>query len=157
MAELTTEELTEKVETLETRLAKATDAYKTVKAELDAAKKQITVLTEKLEAENPNAPTVDQAELESLRQKVKDYEDELAINGNPAEEIATLNERLTKAKQIFTEQKENIKTLRAELDTKTKELTETEDALKESETSLIATNERLAGLKVKLSEIVSVL
>lgn len=127
---MTEQEMTQKIETLEGRLVKAADAYKAVKAELTESKTKIEELETyiaNLEAEPRNPqPTVDVAELESLRQQVKDLQDELDINGNSGEEIANLNKRLDKAKEVFATQKIRIKDLEEANKTVTENLTKME-------------------------------
>lgn len=100
------EVLDKQIEELTERLEKATKCYKEVKAELDAKNKLLVEM---------DAAT-DTAELNA---RIKELEDEIAINGNASEEIAKLNERLDKAKQIFAEQKATIKDLKAANETLT--------------------------------------
>ena len=106
---MTIEELTKQNEELTKRLDKATKCYKEVKSQLDAKEAEIASLKEQLTATESEQPAVDSSALESLKQRVKELEDEIAINGNASEDIAKLQERLENAKRIFAEQKASIK------------------------------------------------
>ena len=112
---MTIEELTKQNEELTKRLDKATKCYKEVKSQLDAKDTEIESLREQLGAANSSQPTTDNTELETLKQRVKELEDEIAINGNASEDIAKLQERLENAKRIFAEQKASIKEQETEL------------------------------------------
>lgn len=130
---MTIEELTKQNEELAKRLDKATKCYKEVKSQLDAKDTEIESLREQLSeqlgAANSSQSTTDNAELETLKQRVKELEDEIAINGNASEDIAKLQERLENAKRIFAEQKASIKERDTEIASCKATIADTNDAL----------------------------
>lgn len=126
---MTIEELTKQNEELTKRLDKATKCYKEVKSQLDAKDTEIESLREQLGAANSSQSTTDNAELETLKQRVKELEDEIAINGNASEDIAKLQERLENAKRIFAEQKASIKERDTEIASCKATIADTNDAL----------------------------
>lgn len=158
---MTEQEMTQKIETLEGRLAKAADAYKLVKSELTASKTKIEELETyiaNLEAEPTNPqPTVDEAELQSLRQQVKDLQDELDINGNSGEEIANLNKRLDKAKEIFATQKTKIKDLENTNKTVTESLSKLEGDMNSLRADYDRITDALGDATDKLNQIKGIL
>lgn len=75
------------------RLEKATECYKEIKVKYDEKIKEHQLALE----------------------RIKELEDELAINGSSSQEIKALNDRLDKAKNIFKEQKATIAELKEKI------------------------------------------
>ena len=133
----------DKVVKLEERLAKATETFKTMKVQMEEKDKEI----------------------ESLKTRVAELEDELTLNGGAAEEVENLKGRLEKAKEIFAGQKakiaemtekaaENAKiaeTFKTDLETSENRVTE----LTERVSALEGDNALLSGKLDKIAEIVA--
>ena len=94
----------DKVAKLEERLAKATETFKTMKVQMEEKDKEI----------------------ESLKNRVAELEDELTLNGGAAEEVEGLKGRLEKAKEIFATQKSKITELTELNNTHVSRITELE-------------------------------
>ena len=112
----------DKIAKLEERLAKATETFKTMKVQMEEKDKEI----------------------ESLKTRVAELEDELTLNGGATEEVENLKGRLEKAKEMFTTQKAKI----AEM---TEKAAEYEKIATTYKTDFEASENRVAELSERVS------
>jgi len=135
------EELEAKIKELEGKIEKARTMYKEQKAELDKANARIA------ELESAGGVPSDNS---SLLERIKELEDEIAINGNSSEEIKTLNARLDKAKTVFAEQKSKITELKSLVEAKEKGLETAHDEVSRLNVELEESNAMLTDTKAAL-------
>lgn len=125
----------DKIEKLEERLAKATDTFKTMKTQMDEKDKEI----------------------ESLKARVTELEDELTLNGGATEEVENLKGRLEKAKEIFATQKAKITELSEAVNEKEQMFKDIQADLAQTEKQCTELTEQLNVLNAENATIKSTL
>ena len=115
----------DKIVKLEERLTKATETFKAMKIQMEEKDKEI----------------------ESLKARVAELEDELTLNGGAADEVENLKGRLEKAKEIFAGQKAKIVEMTEKAAENAKIAEETKVELEESRKQVTELTERVSNLE----------
>lgn len=125
----------DKIVKLEERLTKATETFKAMKTQMEEKDKEI----------------------ESLKARVTELEDELTLNGGAAEEVEGLKGRLEKAKEIFTTQKAKIAELSEAVNEKEQMFKDIQADLAETEKQYTELTERVHALEDDNTNLKSIL